>query len=635
MIAAAAVVAAIVASWLAASNAGEDADATPADQSTVPAADATAHIRVDQVGYIADESKTAFVIATSELPDAEFTLTDADGTPVATGALGPSRGEWNAQYPSVQTIDFSDVTEPGDYTLSLAGASAPDVGVRIDSASALLSPLLAQNVQFFQAQRDGADVIASVQGREPSHLGDRTASVYEAPVITDDEVLAEPLVPTGVTIDAEGGWFDAGDFLKFTGTTAYATADLLLALRAETEAGTQPTPGLADEAQHGLAWLAKMWDPSTGVLYAQVGTGVGSDDVLSDHDVWRLPEADDAIGAAPGEPEWWIAHRPVFAANEQGEPVPPNLAGRVTAAFALASQTTQDEQEARAWLDLAASIYDAADRSDNPTLIAAYPAEFYPEDSGDDDMEFAAAELALAATQLGDDRAAQWQADGMDWAERYLDGDAQGTLELGDVSALGHADLIALGIALGNPAADDLIADLRRQLDEGLATADQDPFAAGASQTEFDSVPHALGLATTALLYAQLTGDDSYGAFATQQRSWVFGANAWGSSFVIGAGAVSPLCPEHQVANLGDGGPLVGAVVNGPNAAELLDDINGFDTMRPCESAGPEGAPFADFDGRGARYVDAVGAWQTDEPALDFTSTATYALALFAIYDAQ
>jgi hypothetical protein len=30
------------------------------------------------------------------------------------------------------------------------------------------------------------------------------------------------------------------------------------------------------------------------------------------------------------------------------------------------------------------------------------------------------------------------------------------------------------------------------------------------------------------------------------------------------------------------------------------------------------------------RYVDDVGAWQTVEPALDFTSTAAYSLALTA-----
>lgn len=588
--------------------------------------DGQAVIRFDQVGYISGETKTAFVMGSNTLGDNGFTVRDAKGQSVASGSLGAGRGGWNSRYPSVRLIDFTAVTTPGTYTLAVDGVNAAAT-IRIDSASALVLPLLSQNVQFFQAQRDGADVIASVQRRKPSHLNDQTASVYQALTLTDDgTALAADLTPTGNTADVEGGWFDAGDFLKFTGTTAYATADLLLAQRTEQDAGIEVTSGLTAEALHGLSWLTKMWDPRTGVLYVQVGTGVGNDDVTSDHDVWRLPESDDAQTAAKGDPRWWLAHRPVFAANEAGEPVPPNLAGRVAAAFALAAQTAPNPQDARLWLDRAAAIYAAGDTSDDPKVIAAFPAEFYPEESGNDDMEFAAAELARAAFQLGDGRAADWVTQGNRWAARYLAAEEKGTLELGDVSALGHAELIAMH-APDSPA---LIADLRRQLDDGMAAAKTDPFGAGADQTGFDSVPHAFGLATTATLYERVTGDDRYARFASEQRSWVLGANAWGSSFVIGAGAVSPRCPEHQVANLAGGGPLVGAVVNGPNATDLLTELNRFDTMKDCAFTGPDGAMFTEFDRHDTRYVDDVGAWQTVEPALDFTSTAAYSLALTA-----
>ncbi|MFC8670648.1 glycoside hydrolase family 9 protein [Streptomyces sp. NPDC057199] len=44
--------------------------------------------------------------------------------------------------------------------------------------------------------------------------------------------------------------------------------------------------------------------------------------------------------------------------------------------------------------------------------------------------------------------------------------------------------------------------------------------------------------------------DTRYTAFAGRQRGWALGANAWGTSFVIGAGEVHPHCPEHQLANL-------------------------------------------------------------------------------------
>ena len=52
--------------------------------------------------------------------------------------------------------------------------------------------------------------------------------------------------------------------------------------------------------------------------------------------------------------------------------------------------------------------------------------------------------------------------------------------------------------------------------------------------------------------------------------AWSLGANAWGTTFVIGAGTRFPQCPQHQVANLvgsldGTGEVLLGGAVDGPS----------------------------------------------------------------------
>lgn len=91
---------------------------------------------------------------------------------------------------------------------------------------------------------------------------------------------------------------------------------------------------------------------------------------------------------------------------------------------------------------------------------------------------------------------------------------------------------------------------------------------------------------------------------------------------------------EHKLANLrgshdGEGAILRGAVVNGPNAASKQEELNSLPTTKKCTAAPPPGA-WTDFDGKGARYVVDVGAWQTVEPALDFTTTALLAFALTA-----
>ncbi|MFE6489272.1 glycoside hydrolase family 9 protein, partial [Streptomyces sp. NPDC057757] len=295
-----------------------------------------------------------------------------------------------------------------------------------------------------------------------------------------------------------------------------------------------------------------------------------------------------------------------------------------------------DPEEAMEWLDKAAAVYDLADTAPDPDepLVTAFPAAFYPEDSWQDDMEFGGAELALAARLLGDDRESQWADDAARWARAYLRSDVKGTLNVADVSAPAHVDLATVldGSRSNGIGAADLYRDLRRQLEDGVVRAGHDPFGAGAVYDDFDAVPHTFGLVATARLYARATGDDRYAAFAGRQRGWALGANPWGTSFMIGAGEVFPHCPEHQSANLrgsrdGTGSILRGAVVNGPNAAAKLEELNGFPTMKKCTAAPPSGA-WTDFDGKGARYVDDVGAWQTVEPALDFTTTALLAFAL-------
>jgi endoglucanase len=102
---------------------------------------------------------------------------------------------------------------------------------------------------------------------------------------------------------------------------------------------------------------------------------------------------------------------------------------------------------------------------------------------------------------------------------------------------------------------------------------------------------------------------------------------------MIGVGTTFPACPQHVVANLSGSldrtrPVLRGAVVNGPNSADLFTDGLGefFDTGRTCPADGID--RYAAFNGRGSQYIDDVRAWQTVEPAIDFTATAALALAL-------
>ncbi|GAA0566455.1 glycoside hydrolase family 9 protein [Actinomadura livida] len=588
-----------------------------------PGPDRGARVRLDQVGFRPDESKRAYLMtAAAQTGGIRFTVENAGGRTVLTGAPGRRTGSWNAAFPSVRVLDLTRLTDRGTYRVAVSGPGvrAHSPWFRVGPAAEVLGPLLPRLLRFFQAQRDGADVVPAVLGRRPCHLADRAAAVYQPPRHRNGGLVP---VPGAATVDVSGGWADAGDFLKFTATASYSTAVLYYAYRA-----APSEPGLAAEADHGLKWLDKMWDGRTGTLYAQVGTGIGGAGYLSDHDVWRLPESDDMRRVGRGDPEYLLRYRPVFRAAAPGAPISPNLAGRVAAAFALAAQThaRDDPGAAHRALEQAADIYARADTAPGKGLVTTFPHEFYPEESWTDDLEFGAVELARAARALGDRRADGWLRQAAHRAARALESDERSPLGVGDVSVLAHADLIealdqgATGLGIGR---DELVAGVKHRLDAAAARAARDPFGAGADPAVSDSAATSFGLAGTALLYRRMSGGTSYDALGTGQRGWALGANAWGSSFVIGAGTTYPRCPHHPVANLTQGAVLEGAVVNGPNAVTAFQDADALDGMRPCTVAG-----LAQYDGHGIRYADRIGAWQNVEPADDYTAAAILSTAL-------
>ncbi|MFI6497525.1 glycoside hydrolase family 9 protein [Nonomuraea typhae] len=572
-------------------------------------ADTTAYIRVDQVGFAPGEAKTAYLMADRPLP---FTVVDNRGRTMFRGTAGPDLGKWNDTYRHVYRLDLSRMRHPGTYRIKAGGQTSPPF--TIAPPIALTEPA-AKIMTFFGGQRDRW------------HKTDRAAFVYDWPTFTgpDTDQIKGDLTKIGGPVDVSGGWFDAGDYLKFTHILAYVDTLLWAAKR-----DGAIDPRLRGEAGHGLDFLDKMWDETSKTLYIQVGIGAGNAEgtFAGDHDVWRMPEEDDASA------EKYIRDRPVFRAAAPGQPISPNLAGRTAAAFALAAQVEPDRARARALLEKGASVYAMAKTENVGTLVTSLPHAFYPESVWRDDMELGGAELALAALRLGDRRAGEWLRASAHWAAEYLKHDAGGdTFNLYDVSALGHADLVKAIRKTGAgrlPVTErQLVADLKAQLDIGAARAGKDPFEAGAAYDQFDSVPHAFGLAATSRLYRSVSGDRSYDDFGTRQRGWALGANAWGVSFVSGVGANAITCPHYQMSNI-TGRPPTGAVVNGPNGASLFEGGLGghMDRMNPCPAGGVD--RYAQFTGRGSRFVDDVRSWQASEPADDFAAVALYALTLMS-----
>ncbi len=502
---------------------------------------------------------------------------------------------------------------------------------RIGAGKEIYAPLLRHALFFFQAQRDGPDVLPAVFHRRPAHLTDRQAFVYKVPAFGKNGMQGG-LEKIGGPLDVSGGWFDAGDYLKFVETASYVTAMMLQTARDyPAQAGRGGTADFAAEARFGLDWLLKMWHDDTETLYVQVGIGDGNQNATGDHDVWRLPEADDELNVQPGDPQYFIKYRPVFPAGAAGVQISPNLAGRLAAAFALGCQVfrTNDPAYAQKLLLAAEHIFDLAATTNVTPLTTALPHGFYPEDEWHDDMEWGATELHLAlAGEKNSANAAHCLQLATHWARACLESESGGSLNLYDVSGLAHYELYRALEKAGDPknlevTRTELLSGLKRQLDTAVKRSEKDPFGLGCRYASGDLVPHVLGLVIEAEFYDDLSRSTVYADFARQQLDFVLGANAWGTSFIVGAGTVFPFHMQHQIANLAgslDGTPpvVLGATVAGPargKASNAGDVPNG---ARPTPWPGGKN-PFAPFNGNGVQYTDDVSSWATVEPADDYT----------------
>jgi endoglucanase len=378
-----------------------------------------------------------------------------------------------------------------------------------------------------------------------------------------------------------------------------------------------------------------MWDQPSRTLAYQVG--IGSDfttsDDLSDHDIWRLPQADDTYSGS--NPIYqYIRHRPVFRAGPAGARLTPNLAGRLAADFALCFRifSATDPAYADRCLASAETIFDLAETAPAGRLLTVAPSDFYPEIEWRDDLELGAVELyfALAAgrppARLAHADPGYYLDRAADWAHAYINGpnDQTDTLNLYDVSGLAHFELYRAITLAGRSrlrvSQTDLLGDLAGQIAASVAAA-RDPFGAGYSWSYGDTTSHLAGLSVMAKEYAWLTGDQRYETLSRRWLANVFGANAWGTSLIIGVGSTFPDCPQHQVANilgsLTGGAPVLnGAAVEGPNSTASSGFLSG---MRRCPPGG--GDRFRAFNGRGAAYQDNVQSYTTTEPAIDLTAT--------------
>ena len=187
------------------------------------------------------------------------------------GAVDPSSGDRAWQF------DFSHVTEKGRYFIRDKESGYDSVPFSI--AENIYKPVLVQAVRMLYYQRAGIAKEARFAGPgwsdTPSHLGpgqDADARLYSA---KDDPSTAR---------DLHGGWYDAGDFNRYTRWSGDYVVGLLHAYLESPKAFSDDfgipesgngIPDLLDEVKWELDWLKRMQNDD-GSLLSVIGLASGS-----------------------------------------------------------------------------------------------------------------------------------------------------------------------------------------------------------------------------------------------------------------------------------------------------------------------------------------------------------------------
>ncbi len=404
---------------------------------------------------------------------------------------------------------------------------------------------LGKSLLFYEAQRSGAhhsQYTWKVSWRKPAALDDG-----------DD-----------VGVDLSGGWFDAGDYVKFGVPMAYSAAVVgwgLLEFSAAYEHAGELEYGL-DNLRFVLDYLSRLHRTGgTATLgddrfFHQVG------DAYDDHGFW-------------GPPQFMSMERPT-AVCTSSRPCSEATAG-TAAALATGSLVfaERDPDYARDLLARARDAYEFADAFHGATGYYDAAGEFYQSYSGwDDELAWAAAWLYRATSEP-------------DYLERARShfSDASDN-HAGDTLSWDNT-FVGTNLLLADLTGDE---EYRRNARENLdfwTQRVQTTSGGLAFLRQWGSLRYAANAAWIALVYAaDIEGTNSsdaatYRDFAMRQLNYILGSNPRGSSYVVGFGENPPINPHHAAAHaspsfsildpIDNNNELTGALVGGPGSADDWD----------------------------------------------------------------
>ncbi|QQN80347.1 glycoside hydrolase family 9 protein [Streptomyces sp. XC 2026] len=523
-------------------------------------------VRVNQVGYLTEGPKRGTLVSDATSP-LSWSLRDADGTERATGSTTPVGVDPTSEQ-HVHTFDLGAFAEPGEgYTVAVDGEVSEPFAIGDDLYSTLRTDALA----YFYHNRSGIEIEAQYVGeqyaRPAGHLNEGANQ-------GDFEVPCRP-GQCDYTLDAHGGWYDAGDHGKYVVNGGISVAQLMSSYERTLTAEGADGDALGD-----------------GTL-AIPEQGNGVPDIL-DEARWQL-EFLLRMQVPAGEPLAGMAHHKLHDREWTGLPLRPDQDPQPRELAPPSTAATLNLAAAAAQCARLYAPYDAefADRCASTATTAwqaalANPERYAPATDGQgggayedsdvrDEFYWAAAELfvttgedsyrqALLGSELHGDVDAVFPRNGLSWQSTA----GLGALSLATVdSELPTAELAAVR-ALLIEAADGFAAD---SAGSAYGVPYDSPDGGGYFWGSNSQVLNNMVVLGTAY---DLAGDPAHRDALLRGFDYLLGANPLNLSYVTGYGERYAQNQHHRFwanqLNPALPNPPPGSVAGGPNQ-ELQDPV--------------------------------------------------------------
>lgn len=510
-------------------------------------------IRMNQVGFSPLQEKTATidVCCAEAQPYVAFVLA-ANGDTVWSGTgsatmLNPVSGKPR------QVVDFSSVTEPGEYTLHV-----PFGQMYFTVCQHPYRELTRKALRAFYYQRASMDIVepyAEGYERKAGHPDDHV-------LVHSSAATAER--PEGTPLDCSGGWYDAGDYNKYIVNSGFTMGVWLMAYEMNKEyfdtlclnipesivnrqSSIVHCPDMLAEAMYNIRWMMTMQDLDGGVYH-------------------KLTEANFEGFIRPDECEKtrYVVMKTTAAALDFAATMA--LAARVYAPYedvypGFVAEATEAALAAYGWAMAHPDVY-----YDQPKMNEQYKPEIttgaYDDFDVNDEFYWAGIELQLLTgdeqykAQIGEHA----RAVGATLAEagkNYL------PATWGNVAELGYFELLING----KTDAEALVAHMQPYLDEAeTISVHHSPY--GNREEDFYWGCNSEGCCwrgVECLFVYKMTGDDKYRVAAEQCLNYILGQNATGYCYVTGFGQKPTNDPHHRLSYSHPKGTHPGFLAGGPN----------------------------------------------------------------------